>query len=98
MPDIDLDTARQQAREAKNASWNISEDGYWAIVESMADAVLSLADEVEKLHTARRVAEHWCSAIMAWDDGKWAAHPLCMVLAALDGETDPAQLGMSADA
>jgi hypothetical protein len=28
------------------------------------------------------------------DHSKWAAHPLCMVIAALDGETEPVELGL----
>lgn len=50
---------------------------------------------------ARFVADHWRVAILAGDvtgTQAWAAHPLCMVLAALDGETDPVQCGISADA
>ena len=53
---------------------------------------------------ARIVADHWRRATLTWDmpiPGTVAAHPLCCVLAALDGETDPDQLGIephSADA
>lgn len=54
---------------------------------------------------ARFVAEHWRDAALAWrDEGvdstvtSAVAHPLNMVLNALDGETDPAELGLTPDA
>lgn len=43
---------------------------------------------------SRRTADHWRRAAVryGWET---TAHPLCLVLAALDGETDPEQLGLS---
>jgi hypothetical protein len=46
---------------------------------------------------SRLVADHWRASIML-GDAKWAAHPLCMVLAAMDGESDPAQCGLTVEA
>lgn len=55
----------------------------------MTDLELTLA-------RARFVADHWRDSML---DGPsetlWAAHPLAMVLAALDGETDPIQCGIA---
>lgn len=53
--------------------------------------------EIERLRaiitTARHTADHWRRWALDAEMGL-AAHALCMVLAALDGETDPAQLGI----
>lgn len=48
------------------------------------------------LRTARFVAEYWRDAVMGSDELRRTgmSHPLAMVLAALDGETDPAQCGI----
>lgn len=48
---------------------------------------------VGRLNTARTVAAHWHQAAI---DRGWAqtAHALACVLAALDGETDPNELGL----
>ncbi len=46
---------------------------------------------------ARFVADHWRLAAMKHDK-TFAAHALCMVLAALDGETDPRMLGIDPEA
>jgi hypothetical protein len=46
---------------------------------------------------ARIVVAHWRRVTVTWNmpiPGAVAAHPLCCVLAALDGETDPAHLGI----
>lgn len=53
----------------------------------------------DPLVVARFVADHWRQVILDKfpSDSKWAAHPLCMVLAALDGETEPTQLGLDPD-
>lgn len=54
------------------------------------------SDERARLATARFVAEHWRKAMVEW--GKPGdAHPLCMVLAALDGATDPVECGIDAE-
>lgn len=49
---------------------------------------------------ARLVADHWRRTAVDWGNqlmpGRVAAHPLCCVLAALDGESDPDQLGVGA--
>lgn len=60
------------------------------------------ADDADRrLRAARFVADHWRNAILGGGDhdAPWrlAAHPLCMVIAALDGETDPARLGIDPD-
>jgi hypothetical protein len=51
------------------------------------------------VEVARIVADHWRRAALEWGDdlmhGRMTAHPLCCVLAALDGETDPRQLGVA---
>lgn len=62
-----------------------------------------MSDQTTDLHarlaTARWVAEHWRAAAMGWDPpAPMIAHPLSMVLAALDGVTDPAHLGIEEDA
>jgi hypothetical protein len=52
-------------------------------------------DLAARLNTARFVADNWRAHMVAADQPvAIAAHPLCMVLAALDGETDPEQLGL----
>lgn len=52
----------------------------------------------QQVRAARFVAEHWRDAFMALDGpARVGCHPLAMVLAALDGETDPVQLGISED-
>ena len=63
------------------------------------------AREIEQLKATiartRFVADHWRVSILAGDvtgTMAWGAHPLCMVLAAIDGETDPTQCGISPDA
>lgn len=53
----------------------------------------------ERLAAARFVAEHWRDAFMTLDGpARVGCHPLAMVLAALDGETDPVELGIAATA
>lgn len=61
-----------------------------------------LAAEVVRLRreldAARIVATYWRDHMMDGGDlTRFAAHPLAMVLAALDGETDPVQLGVDAE-
>jgi len=50
---------------------------------------------------AELVCDHWRKAALAWGDapmpGRITAHSLGCVLAALRGESDPAQLGVSPD-
>ena len=48
---------------------------------------------------ARFVATYWRDAVMASAELRRTgmSHPLAMVLGALDGETDPAELGIDAD-
>jgi len=54
--------------------------------------------DVQTIRVARLVADHWRRAALDWGhesmEGRITAHPLCCVLAALDGETDPAELGV----
>lgn len=59
-----------------------------------------MSDPVDqRLAIARLVADHWRAWAMRQPDAmtmptRIAAHPLCCVLAALDGETDPDRLGI----
>ena len=48
---------------------------------------------------ARFVANHWLRCILDKypSDCRWAAHPLAMVIGALDGETEPVNLGLDPD-
>jgi hypothetical protein len=54
-----------------------------------------------RLEIARMVATSWSDAAMRWGslpmEGRVCAHPLACVLAALDGETDPVELGIGAE-
>ncbi len=47
-----------------------------------------------RVAAARFVADHWRKSLLESKEQAWAAHPLCMVLAALDGETDPIECGI----
>lgn len=78
-----------------------------AVVDSMDFVKLFASRPVEeeglRARAARFVATYWRDAYMVehakGEAGYWAigTHPLAMVLAALDGETDPTQLGISED-
>lgn len=65
-------------------------------------AVLALLDDLrdarERAERARIVADHWRRATLEWGEqpmpGRTAAHPLCLVLDALGGETRPEHLGI----
>lgn len=52
-----------------------------------------------RLAVARLVTKSWSDAAMRWGsipmEGRTSAHPLGCVLAALDGETDPIELGIA---
>lgn len=50
----------------------------------------------EPVVVARFVANHWLRQILDVfpSDCRWAAHPLSLVIGALDGETGPVQLGL----
>lgn len=58
-----------------------------------------MTDDARKVAIARLVAKAWSEAAINWGslqmDGRMTAHPLCLVIAALDGETDPIRLGIS---
>ncbi len=62
-------------------------------------AAAASAAAQEREGTARLVADHWRKAMLDAGDERMparaAAHPLCMVLAALDGETRPEHLGIT---
>lgn len=64
----------------------------------------SVSDEVDLRRTlarARFVANHWRVGVLSGDicgTKAFASHSLCMVLAALDGETDPVELGLLPEA
>ena len=73
------------------------------------DRILALLAEVDallsRLDTARRVAVHWRDAYLvnlrSGEGGtQWAigTHPLNLVIDALDGETNPVELGVPAEA
>jgi hypothetical protein len=54
---------------------------------------------IRRAENAQIVGEYWRDSIMA-DDGLRAtgmSHPVAMVLAALDGETEPVQMGIPPD-
>lgn len=72
------------------ADWKRGYDLSWS------DMRRRLAEAEERLAAAEFVAEHWRAALVEWDSSG-RAHPLCCVLAALDGETDPAELGLTED-
>lgn len=67
-------------------------------VPDLVARVRELEAENEKLRdtaaVARYVADHWREAAVA---NGWtvASHPLCLVLAALNGKTEPEQLGLN---
>lgn len=46
------------------------------------------------LRIARFAAEHWRNAMMASESTRLAAHPCAMILAAVNGETDPVECGI----
>lgn len=48
----------------------------------------------ERLEAARLVADHWRIQMLKDGITRPCAHPLCMVLDALAGETDPVKLGI----
>ena len=58
------------------------------------------ADPQPRIVAARWVAQHWLTAIMANDSlrSTGMSHPVAMVIAALDGETDPQELGIAEEA
>ena len=62
-------------------------------------AACGVAAAQEREGTARLVADHWRKAMLDAGDERMparaTAHPLCMVLAALDGETRPEHLGIT---
>jgi hypothetical protein len=62
------------------------------LASSEAEAALAVA-------RARFVAEKWRDAIMASEELRRTgmSHPVVMVLAALDGETDPVHVGLNAE-
>lgn len=53
----------------------------------------------KRIAIARIVADFWREAALRWGDiqmdGRVAAHPLSLVMAALDGEANPVELGIS---
>ena len=61
-----------------------------------------LCDEVDRLRAALRaarfVADHWRKAALQYENTRLMAHPLNLVLNALDGATDPTMLGIEPEA
>lgn len=53
-----------------------------------------LAAAEARLRVARFTAEHWRDATLMSEHTRIGAHPCAMILAALDGETDPVQCGI----
>ena len=52
-------------------------------------------DVTERLRNARIVAEYWRDEMMkSGDPLRICAHPLAMVIGALDGETAPREMGI----
>lgn len=100
---LDREAVRRRAERAREAA--LTGNRYWwpslrsAALDVCAD-VPALLDALEaaeaRLRAARFVADHWRRHALA-SDVPLAAHPLCMVTAALDGETDPAQCGVGDD-
>ncbi len=88
----DRDRLRELAARAPGARF-IRGSRLLALLDDLRDAEARVA-------RARIVADHWRSGALNWGEapmpGRMAAHPLCLVLDALDGETDPARLGVSA--
>lgn len=58
-----------------------------------------MSEDRRRVEIARLVATSWRDAAMRWGDlpmeGRVSAHPLACVLCALEGETDPLELGIS---
>lgn len=56
---------------------------------------------LRRIRAARVVSEEWRANALGWRDlavpGRLMAHPLALVLLALDGELDPRQLGVDPD-
>lgn len=54
-----------------------------------------------RIRVAKIVAKHWALAAIEWGDlqvdGRTLAHPLGLVVDALNGERDPANLGIETD-
>ena len=100
----DIDAIRQRAKAARviegfpeHDHSPAALDREWLLAE--VDALLS------RLDTARRVAVHWRDAYLvnlrSGEGGtQWAigTHPLNLVIDALDGETNPVELGVPAEA
>lgn len=84
------------------------EEAELLIARAQVHAILALADKDKprthcgtcgdlRLAVARFTAEHWQKAAMATTPWDSACHPLAMVLHALDGETEPENLGITRD-
>lgn len=68
----------------------------------LTQAFAELLSEVKRLQrtvdATRIVTDHWRRACLDGSpDLRWTAHPLCMVLAALNGETAPEEVGVAED-
>ncbi|WP_116996336.1 hypothetical protein [Desertimonas flava] len=64
----------------------------------VANLLAQAATAARTIAVTRFVADHWREALNASNSSRLCAHPLCMVLHALDGETDPVQMGIEHDA
>ena len=107
MPDPGSPEWRDQVRakisdayyDARNAGRTMEDAADAAADAVVSDALAALEAREQTVTRARLVADHWRKGqLMAGEahiPARLAAHPLCMVLAALDGETRPEQLGIT---
>ena len=64
------------------------------------DIYIPTIDDSKRIRTlqiTRLVAEHWRRESLKDDITRIIAHPMCMILNALDGEIDPREIGVSPD-
>ncbi len=91
-------TAKAEGSMVSSSGWARE---YSVDVPRLIASLRASRAEVERMETiaarSRFVAEHWRRSIML-GNAVWAAHPLCMVLSAMDGESDPAQCGLTVEA
>lgn len=86
--------------------WSARDEAWCTYAQALADGLdptrplVELPDPgADRVAIARVVAEHWRDwALNQAPEGmRWAAHPLALVLSALDGVSDPVDLGVEAD-
>ena len=89
-------TKREALEALQAAHGQLEELIFDAQAQAMPKIVAELNEARKVAKVTRLVAEAWRDAALQWPD-PIVAHPLVMVLTALDGETDPVQLGIGAD-